>query len=70
MRHVSRELVAESSAEAELDEIRLHLQRQYAFGTNRFREASEVQLGHRAGPARIGRPGKPKSKAATKESVL
>ena len=42
----------------DLAAIRLHLQRQHALGTHRFRTAIEVQLGHRAGPAKIGRPGK------------
>lgn len=38
--------------------IRLHLHRQHAYGTERFREAIEVQLSRRAGPAKIGRPRK------------
>jgi putative transposase len=42
----------------ELDDIRLHLQRQHAYGSERFRAAIEVQLGRRAGPAKIGRPRK------------
>jgi putative transposase len=32
------------------------LQRQYAFGSNRFRAAIEAQVRRRAGPAKIGRP--------------
>jgi len=65
-----REFVAEVSAESELDDIRLHLQCQHAFGPNRFRDAIEAQLGRRAGPAKIGRPAKPKPSAGVRESVL
>ena len=64
-----REFVEEASAQAELDDVRLHLQRQYAFGTVRFREAIEAQLGRRAGPAKIGRPAKSKPKAIAEESA-
>ena len=42
----------------ELDAIREHLQREHAYGTDRFREMIERQLGRRAGPAKIGRPRK------------
>ena len=42
----------------ELVAIREHLQRQHAYGTARFREMIERQLGRRAGPAKIGRPRK------------
>ena len=65
-----REFVAEAIGEIELDEIRLHLQRQYAFGPNRFRDAIEAQLGRRAGPAKIGRPTKKMSAPGAEESVL
>lgn len=51
-------LVMETVDETELNEIRHQLQRQHAFGTNRFRKAIEAQLGRRAGPAKIGRPSK------------
>ena len=51
----------------ELDGIRLYLQRQHAFGSDRFRCAIEAQLQRRAGPAKIGRPRKSKS---TEESAL
>jgi putative transposase len=44
----------------ELQSIRLHLQRQHAYGSDRFRTAIEAQLGRRAGPAKIGRPRKHK----------
>jgi putative transposase len=65
-----RAFIAESAAGAELDEIRLYLQRQYALGPNRFRAAVEAQLGRRAGPAKIGRPAKKKVSAAARESAL
>ncbi len=42
----------------DIEAIRLHLQRGYAFGSDRFRQAIEAQLNRRAGPARIGRPRK------------
>lgn len=61
-----RALFAQSVTDAELESIRLYLQRQHALGSDRFREAIERQLNRRAGPARIGRPRK--SKYA--ESVL
>jgi putative transposase len=51
-------LVMEAVDPAELEFIRLHLQRQHALGPDRFRTAIEAQLGRRAGPARIGRPRK------------
>ena len=64
-----REFVAEAIGEIELDEIRLHLQRQYAFGPNRFRDAIEAQLDRRTGTAKIGRP-KKMSASGAEESVL
>jgi len=51
-----RTFAAETSADGELDQIRLYLQRQYALGPKGFRDAIEAQLGRRAGPAKIGRP--------------
>jgi putative transposase len=53
-----RELFEQSAATDELDAIRLHLQRQHALGSERFRAAIEAQLSRRAGPAKIGRPKK------------
>ena len=53
-----RELVRQAIPDDELTAIRLHLQRQHALGTDRFRAAIEAQLGRRAGPAKIGRPRK------------
>lgn len=44
----------------ELDDIRLHLQRQHAYGSESFRAAIEAQLGRRASPAKNGRPRKAK----------
>ena len=54
-----RALVLQGVAEEELDSIRLYLQRQHAFGSDRFRATIEAQLQRRAGPAKIGRPRKP-----------
>lgn len=53
-----RALVEQAITPDELDSIRLHLQRQHAYGTERFRAAIEAQLSRRAGPAKIGRPRK------------
>jgi len=53
-----RALIEQAIAPDELDAIRLHLQRQHAYGSERFRAAIETQLLRRAGPARIGRPRK------------
>jgi putative transposase len=53
-----RERVLQAISDDDLAVIRLHLQRQHALGTDRFRAAIEAQLGRRAGPAKIGRPQK------------
>lgn len=55
-----RAIVMEATDDEDTNAIRLHLQRQHAFGGQRFRAAIEAQLGRRAGPARIGRPPKAK----------
>ncbi|HPW11750.1 MAG TPA: hypothetical protein PK399_01075 [Thermomonas sp.] len=40
----------------DLEAIRLHLSRQHAYGSDRFRQAIEAQLGRIVGPQKIGRP--------------
>ena len=55
-RALYRAFVMETVSADELDAVRQHVQRQHAFGTNRFREAIEAQLGRPAGPQKIGRP--------------
>jgi len=60
-------LVADSLSTDDLDSIRLHLQRQHALGSDRFRSAIEAQLARRVGPAKIGRPRKARP---TPESAL
>jgi putative transposase len=62
-----RALVEQAITPDELDSIRLHLQRQHAYGAERFRAAIEAQLSRRAGPAKIGRPRK---SALPSESAL
>lgn len=58
-RHASyRQLIKQAISEGNLAAIRIHLQRQHAFGTDHFRAVIEAQLGRRAGPAKIGRPRK------------
>ena len=62
-----RALVAETLSADDLAHIRLHLQRQHALGTQRFRVAIEDQLARRVGPAKIGRPRK---ETVERESAL
>ncbi|WP_162258802.1 hypothetical protein [Lysobacter sp. Root983] len=56
--HAYCAFVEEALDPEELDVIRLRLQRQHAFGGDRFRTMIEEQLQRRAGPAKIGRPRK------------
>ena len=67
-----RALVMENIDAADTDAIRQHLQRQHAFGPDRFRAAIEAQLGRRAGPAKIGRPRNPQrcGESPLEESAL
>lgn len=51
----------------ELEAIRLHVQRQHASGTNRFRAMIEGEIGRSAKPRKIGRPKKSQDGA---ESLL
>jgi len=53
-----RALAMQALAEHEVEAIRLHLQRQHALGSDRFRAAIEAQLARPAGPLKIGRPRK------------
>lgn len=53
-----RALAMETLSQDDLAAIRVHLQRQHALGSDRFRIAIEKQLSRRAGPAKIGRPRK------------
>jgi len=62
-----RSLVMASVDDEEIEAIRTHLQRQHAFGSPRFRDAIESQLGRPTGPAKIGRPRKA---PLTRESAL
>ena len=54
------EIVPDTFFTADVETIRRHLQRQHAYGSNRFREAIEAQLVRRVGPQKIGRPRKEK----------
>jgi putative transposase len=65
-----RGVVLADTDPAELDAIRLYLQRQHALGSERFRAAIETQLSRRVGPARIGRPRKGKCTIQEAESAL
>lgn len=51
-----REMVMATVGPEELDSIRRHLQRQHAYGSDRFRRAIEAKLGRAVGPQKIGRP--------------
>lgn len=53
-----RRMVIDAVDPADVESIRRHLQRQHAYGSDRFRETVEVQLGRSAGPQKIGRPSK------------
>ncbi len=55
---VYRDLVLETVDPSDTEAIRLHLQRGYALGSERFRKAIEAQLNRRVGPVKIGRPRK------------
>jgi len=56
--HAYHRLVMEQVAPEELEDLRGHLQRQHAYGSERFRAIIEAQLARRVGPAKIGRPSK------------
>jgi putative transposase len=62
-----RAFAMESVGMDELDAIRLHVQRQHALGTHRFRAMIEAQIGRPAGPRKIGRP---KTSQDQAESIL
>ncbi len=53
-----RDFVLQAIHSDDPDPIRLALQRQHPYGSDRFRTAIEAQLGRRCGPAKIGRPQK------------
>jgi len=51
-------MVMDSVDADDVDTIRRHLGRQHAYGSERFRQAIEAQLGRTVGPQKIGRPRK------------
>ncbi len=51
-----RNLVTPRGAAEEMDARRLHLRRRHAYAANRFRDAFEARLEHRAGAAKTGDP--------------
>ena len=53
-----RAMVMDTVNPEDLEAIRLHLSRQHAYGSDRFRQAIEAQLGRIVGPQKIGRPRK------------
>ena len=53
-----RAITIETLSDEDILAIRLHLQRQHALGSDRFRSAVEAQLARPAGPIKIGRPRK------------
>lgn len=55
-----RAIAMEALTDEDIEAIRLHLQRQHALGSDRFRAAIEAQLARPAGPLKIGRPRKAK----------
>jgi len=64
-----RALAVENLPQDHLDAIRIHLQRQHALGSERFRTAIEAQLSRRAGPAKIGRPRKKSPEQSSKSAL-
>lgn len=64
-----RALAVEDLSQDHLDAIRIHLQRQHALGSERFRTAIEAQLSRRAGPAKIGRPRKKSPERSSKSAL-
>lgn len=56
-----RDIVMATVDPADIDAVRRHLQRQHAYGGDRFRQAIEAQLGRSVGPQKIGRPRKAKA---------
>lgn len=63
-----RQMVMDTVDAEQMESIRRHVQRQHAYGTDRFRLAIEAMLGRTAGPQKIGRPRK--SEATNRESPL
>ena len=55
-----RALVMDTVNPEDIEAIRRHLSRQHAYGSERFRQAIEAQLGRVVGPQKIGRPKKNK----------
>ena len=53
-----RALVMDTVNPEDIEAIRRHLSRQHAYGSDRFRQAIEAQLGRIVGPQKIGRPRK------------
>jgi putative transposase len=53
-----RAITMETLSDDDIPSIQLHLQRQHALGSDRFRSAVEAQLARPAGPLKIGRPRK------------
>ena len=62
-----RSLVAEVPLPDEVQTIRMNLQRQHAWGSERFLREIEARLARRVGPAQMGRPRKP---GGCRESAL
>ena len=56
--HLYRDMVMAAVNPDDIDAIRRHLQRQHAYGCERFRQAIEKQPGRSVGPQKIGRPRK------------
>ena len=53
-----RAFVMQCISPEETEAIRIHLQRQHLYSSDRFRQAIEAQLGRSVGPRKIGRPRK------------
>jgi putative transposase len=58
-----RDIAMETLSDEDIEAIRLHLQRQHALGSDRFRTAIEAQLARPVGPLKIGRPRKAQNRS-------
>lgn len=61
-----RAIAMETLSDEDIEAIRLHLQRQHALGSDRFRAAIEAQLARPAGPLKIGRPRKAQNRSESR----
>ena len=64
--HRYRAMVMDTVDQDDIEAIRLHLRRQHPYGSERFRQAIEAQLGRIIGPQKIGRPRKTENRGQSR----